>query len=239
MSYVKNISNYYMTNVFRIHIILIAVILLIHVLASIAVDNLLGPEREAGIISFIVFIWVFSMGLVIFPPNFEYLLSQGISRKKFFMTTVFNLAVFAAVCAILVMIYYAVTLQTVQSSSNMVIYEAIYHNQNLLAMVVWEFTILFMLGMAGWTVSLIVYVSSRKIRISIITGLAILVPLLITLNNVTDRAITVALGKFIKIILGFSSHSPDSYTAAGSLLAIAVILGGVIFLILRRAQVRN
>ena len=76
MGYIVSISRYYIRNGFTIYLTLVAVLLLLHIIASILVDTLLGPARDAGIITPLVLFSSLGLGIVIFPASFYPLISR-------------------------------------------------------------------------------------------------------------------------------------------------------------------
>jgi len=119
------------------------------------------------------------------------------------------------------------------------IYEAMYRNQSIAGLLVWEFAALIFLGMLGWFIRLVYYVSGRKTRFGVSIAPFVIVPLLILFNVLSDGKIFNAIGNFLKTIMGLSSVNPNPYIGMVSMLLLAVILSGPIFLLLRRTQVRD
>jgi hypothetical protein len=239
MGDIIKISRYYLTNPYRLYFILVAGALLLHLAASMAVDTFVGPERDAGAVGFFVLCAGCIIGAATFAPSFRYLLSQGISRKKFFVATGVSTAAMSVICAIMVMIYFGITLHAVQTTGFIVIYEGMYHDTNLFKMVVWESAALFFLGMLGWLISLVYYRLGTIARMAVFGGLVGLWILLASLNNITDGSILRHLVEFLKTVLGFDSAVANPFIAVLSFVTFGLILFGCNFLLIRRAQITN
>lgn len=240
MSNVLKISSYYMLNSYRKNILIITAILILHIIVSVMVDTLVSPSRDAGgLVADLVLVWVFAISVSTFPSSYEYLLSQGISRKKFFIGTVTSLAVISAAGSLMVMVYYGISEQVIQTTGTLLIYEGLYHDPNLLRLVLWEFAALFMLGILGWLISLIYYMSGRIARIIVTVSPVVLWIVLVSLNRILDGVISDGFRDFLKTVLGFTSSPSNPFTGAFSLFVFAIILCVPVFLLLRRCQVRN
>jgi hypothetical protein len=240
MEYLTKIIRYYLVNSFRLYIILTVVILLVHLIASILVDQFLGPEREAGIAEPAVLICGFILGVSAFAPSFRYLLSQGISRQRFIICSGVSLILVSIILAILVMIYYAVSLRAFYSHGFLTIFEGIYHNQNLLSLVVWEFAAILLLVVLGWLIRLIYYKSGRMTRAASVFSPVVLWIAITSLNSMTNGEFLYSLRKFLSTILGYTTTAtlyPNPYIASLSFLVIVIIMYGAVFLLTRRAQV--
>lgn len=239
MAYLRKIPWYYLVNSFRLYIILTALILLIHLVASVLVDQFLGPEREAGIAEPAVLICGFILGVSAFTPSFRYLLSQGISRKRFIISSGVSLILVSVILAILVMIYYAISLRAFYSPGILTIFEGMYHSQNLLSFVVWEFAAILMLVVLGWLTRLIYYKSGPIARASFVLSPVVLWIAITSINSMTNGELIYSLGRFLRTILGFSTATiyPNPYIASLSFLVIVLIVYGLVFLLTRRTQV--
>ncbi|MBN2238920.1 MAG: hypothetical protein JW712_04025 [Dehalococcoidales bacterium] len=236
MTAVLRISRYYLMNNTRLYIFITAALLLLHIIASKMVDVFVGVEREAGIITPLVLVAAWATGATIFPSSFRYLSSQGISRKTYWLMTWLNLAVTSLICALLVAIYYAIMSSTVVSIGSITLYEGIYHTNNIAGLIVWEFSALFLLATIAWLERVIAYRTGRLIRI--IIGVAFVIGwILLAYFNSATGAFLQAVGEFFTRILGLYGAVPNPYIAVLTFLAIAVVLSGIIFLLIRRAPI--
>lgn len=240
MSHIIKISSYYILNSFMKNILIIASLLLLHIVVSVMVDTLVSPSRDAGgLVADLVLVWVFALSVSTFPSSYEFLLSQGVSRKNFFIGTFTSLAIISAVGSLLVMIYFGISDQVIQTTGTLLIYEGLYHDPNLLKLALWEFAALFMLSILGWLISLIYYMSGRITRIVVSVSPVIIWIVLVSLNRILDGVISDGFREFARTILGFTSSPPNPFTGAVSLFVFAIILCVPVFILLRRSQLRN
>jgi hypothetical protein len=86
---------------------------------------------------------------------------------------------------------------------------------------------------------MIYYVSGRITRLIVSAAPFVIGPLLVLFNELADGAIAHAIGRFLSAVMGLSFSTPNPYIGIASMIAAAVILGGPIFLLLRRAQVKD
>lgn len=236
MSTITKTVKFHFINLFNLQIIICIAVLLLHLLISVAVINLVSGSDRAGVNDFIVMCWIFIMCLVIFAPSFKYMLSQGISRKRFFLAMSSNIILLAVILALLSTIFYIITLKV---ANVWMIYELIYRDQSILGILVWEFAALLFLGALAWLIRLAYYVSDLRAKLLVSIIPFVLVSLLILFNALADGAIGRAIWVFIKTVMGLSHTDPNPYIGMASMLAAAVIIGGPTFLLLRRAQVKD
>jgi len=236
MGIALKITKMYFVTLYNVQIVTCAAVLLLHLLISVAVLRLAHTGGPAGINDGIVMCYLIILGMVIFTPSFKYLLSQGISRKRFFIVMTLNIILLAVIFSLLSGIFYMITLKV---ANVWMIYELIYNDRSISGILVWEFAALLFLGMLGWFIRLVYYVSSRNTKLVVSIAPFVLVSLLILFNAFVDGAIGRALWEFLKMVMGLSSVSPNPYIGMACLLAAAVILGGPVFLLLRRAQIND
>jgi hypothetical protein len=159
MGNILKITKLHFVSLFQLQIIICCAVLLLHLLISVAVLRLADTKGPAGVGDFIGLIWVLIIGMIFFIPSFKYTLSQGISRKTFFLGGSLSITMIAAILAVLVTIFYAINLKV---SNVWMIYDLIYHDQGLVGLVVWEFATFLFFGMLGWFIRLVYYISSRN-----------------------------------------------------------------------------
>jgi len=236
MGSITRTIRFHFVNILNLQIIICIAVLFLHLLISVAVIHLVTKEGRAGVNDIIVMCWMFIMFLVIFNPSLRYILSQGISRKRFFLAMSLNIALLAAILALLSTIFYIISLKV---ANVWMIYELIYHNQSIPGILVWEFAALLFLGVLGWFIRLVYYVSDLRTKLLVSILPFVLASLLILFNALVNGAIGHAIWQFLKTVMGFSYTDPNPYIGMVSMLVAAVILSGAIFLLLRRAQVKD
>jgi hypothetical protein len=121
----------------------------------------------------------------------------------------------------------------------MMIYEFIYPSHNVLNILVWEFAGLLFLGMLGWFIRLIYYQSDRNTKLIVTFVPFVVISLLIFFNVLVDGAIGRGVWEFLKAIMGLTVSRPNSYIGAASMLVAGIIMGGPIYLLQRRAQIKD
>ena len=223
-------------NLFNVQIIIATAVLLFHLLLSFTIINLVSLNGTAGSNDVIVMVWIFVLGLVVFSPSFKYLLAQGMSRRRYFTVMSLSITLFAAAAALLSTIFYAINLKVAKV---MMIYEFMYPNHNVFIILVWEFAALVFLGMLGLLIRLIYYQSDRNTKLIVIFAPFVAVSLLIFFNILVDGAIGHGIWEFLKVVMGFTFSIPNAFIGAASMTAAAVILGVPVYLMLRRAQIKD
>jgi hypothetical protein len=236
MNTITKAIRFHFVNLFNMQLIVAVAVLLFHMLLSITIINLVTIKGTAGSNDIIVMVWVFVLGLVIFTPSFKYLLSQGMSRRRFFTSMSASIALLAAAFALLSTIFYAVNLKVAKV---LMVYELLYKDRTIFNVLVWEFAALLFLGILGWLIRLIYYQSDRNTKLIVTFTPFAAVSLLIFFNVLADGGIGRGVWEFLKAVMGFSAASPNPYIGTVSMLTAAIILGGPIFLLLRRAQIRD
>jgi hypothetical protein len=236
MSSILKITKFHFLAVLKWQIVSCLAVLLINLLISAAVIKLTQTTHAAGTNDMIAMVYMFVLGIVIFSPAFKYVLYIGVSRRRFFLAMGLNIVLLAIIFAILVMIIYV---SSQKIANEWTLYTLIYRDQNILGMLVWEFAIMLFLGVLGWFIRLVYYVSNRNTQLIISIAPIILISLLILFNALADGGIGQAFWEFLKTVMGFSTNIPNPYIGTVSMLAAAVILGVPIFLLLRRAQIKD
>ena len=236
MSTLTKAIRFHFINLFNMQLIVAVAVLLFHLLLSITIINLVVIKGTAGSNDIIVMVWVFVLGLVIFTPSFKYLLSQGMSRRRFFLALSVSMALLAAAFAVLSTIFYAISLKVAKV---MMIYDFIYPNHNIFSVLVWEFAVLLFLGMLGWFIRMVYYQSDRKTKFIVTFAPFVAVSLLIFFNALADGRIGRGVWEFLKVVMGLTMTSPNPYIGMASMIAGAVVIGGPIYLLLRRAQIKD
>jgi hypothetical protein len=240
MSGVLKITKYHLLTLFRTQISIYVAVLLLNVVISIVVTRLVtarSPETNAtaGSLDPVALIWIFILGILFFPVSFKFMLAHGISRKRFFLAGIFSVAIMAVIWALVVALFIVISRRF---TSIWAVYELLYRNLSFVSLVVWEFAALFLLAVLGWFIYVIYYVSNRKTQFAISAVPFVIGPLLALFNVLTDGRLFHSIGRFFINVMGFASDVPDPYVSIASMLILAIILSGGIFLLVRRAQIR-
>jgi len=236
MSRILKIARFHLSNLFYTQTFIFAGVIVLNILISLAVTNSVENSTTAGSIDPIGMVWIFILGITFFSDSFKYLISNGVSRRRFFYSSVLSLAALAALWSVLIVFFVGISRLF---TDLWVVFELLYRGQGVWSMLLWEFAILFMLAVLGWFFCLIYYVSSRRTRSLITVAPFILGPLLVLSNIMTEGRVFDALGRFIITSMGFGSSTPNPFIAILSLLIAAAVLCGANFLLVRRAQIRD
>jgi hypothetical protein len=236
MSDVIKITKLHFLALFDWQIASCAGVLLLNLLISVAVTRLTDTGNPAGAGDFIALLWMPIMGLIFFSPSFRYALSRGMTRRRFFLAGALSLAALAAALAILVTVFYLINLEV---ANIWMLYQIIYRNGSLPGLIIWELAALLFSGMLGWFVRMVYYVSNRPTRLIVSITPFFLAALAVLFNALAGGGIGRATWDFGKAVMGQSSGGSAPYIGAASLLAAAAILGGAVFLLLRRAQLTD
>lgn len=236
MSNALKITKYFSLNTFKVFLMVIAATLLVHIVASVLVDTLVGSEREAGIVSPLVLMGGFVVGTMVFPAPFRYLSSQGVSRQDYWLSTGFNLAVVSFTTALLVIIYQVIISHTASLLGPVTIFGGMYRNQTLLSMFLWEFSALLFLSTLGWFDRVVAYRSGPKVMIALYAVPVIGIILLGIFNN--GGTLADSMLEFFARIFGIYPV-PNPYTGILTLVVLTAVLFGLLYFLLRRAQVTD
>ena len=195
-----------------------------------------GSNVKIGSIDIVALIWIFILGTSFFKPSFKFMLSNGVSRKRFFVANINCFAIIAAVWSI------AVTLLSIISrryTNIIVLYETLYNNLNGLSFAIWMFAAFFMLAILGWFINIIYYRSGKGLKLFISFSMFAIGPLLLLFDILTSGLIFKGIAQFFIITMGFSSDFPNSYIATLSMLIFAIVLCSFNFLLIRKAQIQD
>ena len=216
-------------------------IIVLNIMISLVVSHFMqseidGSNVSVGSIDIVAFIWIFILGIGFFKPSFKYMLSNGISRKKFFLASIQCFLIVAAGWSI------AITLLTIISrryTNIFMLYELLYKNLSALSLIAWMFAAFFLLSIFGWFINLIYYRSGSRVKLLISFFMFALAPLLLFFNIISSGIIFNAMAQFFIVTMGFSTNFPNPYIGTLSMLIFAMIICGFNFLLIRKAQVKE
>lgn len=211
-------------------------ILISFVVSHFMLSEIDGSNVSVGSIDIVAFIWIFILGIGFFKPSFKYMLSNGISRKKFFFANIHCFLIVAAGWSITVML---LTIISRRYTNIFMLYETLYKNLNALSLTVWMFAAFFLLAILGWFINIIYYRSGNKLKLLISFVLFAISPLLIFFNILSSGKIFSAMAEFFIVTMGFSSSLPNPYIGTLSMLILASIFCVFNFLLIRKAQVKD
>lgn len=178
-------------------------------------------------------IFLFVLGLNLFKTSFKFLSANGVTRRRFFRENTLAIMIIAALLTIIDTIMGA-TFKLLGHYQPL--YEQIYGNITLLNGIVWAFAYYLTAIMLGWFITMLYYRSSSLLKIVISISPAIVFIGLTYLNRIWGHVFSTIGQFFIKF---WSINNLNSYVAARNLLLFTVLLGGLVFLLMRRAPVKD
>lgn len=182
----------------------------------------------------VTLVFLFICGLNSFKESFKFSSANGVSRKRYFRESLLALVGTAALAALIELV---LPLISQAFTRHEMLYVTLYRNTNLLAAAVWTFALFFGASLLGWLISLIYYRCNSLMKIVVSLSPVYVTALMIWLNRQTGGKIFVAIGDLISFFWGIADS--NSYVAVLNFLVISILFSGLIFLLLRRAPVKE
>lgn len=179
-------------------------------------------------------IFLFVLGLNSFKESFKFSSANGVSRKRYFRESLLALAGIAALAALIESL---LPLVSHSFTRHEMLYMTIYKNTGLLAASAWTFALYYFVLITGWLINLVYYRSSSSIKLLFSLSPVFIILLLIGLNKLAGGSVFIAIGNFISFYWGITDS--NSYVAVLNLLATALLFSGLIFLLMRKAPVKE
>jgi hypothetical protein len=179
-------------------------------------------ETTSGIIALII-------GLALFISNFHVVLANGVSRKTFLLVNLPAAGLAAAALALfnlVVVLVHGLFWPIILTSG------FFYPQAGVIELFLLQLALYFLLIVAGWFIALAYYRSSVPVRWAISLSPAVGFALLEVLNAQTRGETFFAIDRSLQAV----TATPISATL--SWLALAAVLFGAVFLLIRRAPVR-
>jgi hypothetical protein len=188
--------------------------------------------------SSMIFIFVVSL---IFAESFKMLQQNGCSRKTIFLSFVYSTIILAVVMAVVDSLT-AMLMDIITSnyeSGFFQIYQARYQSmrsaQHFFEGLLWYVTAYVMMGAIGFFITNLYYRMGKLLKVLVSVGVPVFfVIILPILSNLTGGAIYEGIKNFFDFAWGFS-HGFNPYFSMVSASIFSVILGGLAFLLIRRA----
>lgn len=218
-----------------LHIFINIGVIILNIIIAVIVTNSASEEGAgSGSIDGIFITWMLVLGITFFTSSFKFALLNGVSRKTFFLSGLITLTAFSfalsIICALFIILAESV-------ATTFTIYTLMY-GKNILGMFVWLFTLGIFLAMLGWFIICVFYRTNKKQRL-IIGGALLLFPALyILVHYLTDGALGRNVVRFLIKIIGYGGV-PNPYIAAVSFIVLSIILCAGVFLLVRRAGIRE
>ncbi len=179
-------------------------------------------EPIAGIFAMLI-------GLVLFIPNFRVALANGISRKTFLLANLPSALLYAVAFSIFNLIVVLIYGRFLPIS---ILSTMIYFHISWAEILIIQSALYILMVVVGWFITLAYYRSSVPVKWAIsILPLALL--LIIQQDNARGQAITNEIRNYLSVTM------LTPYRATASMLAYAVILCGLVYLLIRRAPLKD
>lgn len=217
-----------------IHIIINVAVMVLNTVIAVIVTRNAGNATGSGSLDSIFYIWIFVIGITFFG-SFKFALVNGVSRNTYYWSSVITVVCFAFVLSIVSGLF-VVLIESVATTYT--IFTLLY-GKNVLGMFVTMFAAGIFFAMLGWFISCVFYRTYRKQRLIIAAALLIIPAVFILINYYTGGALGTSLFRFMKNIMGFGMAAPNPYIASASLVTMGIILCAAIYLLVRRAGIRE
>lgn len=177
-------------------------------------------------------IFILLISLIFFSIQFKVVLSNGVSRKTFFWA---NLASFVVISAGFALFITLVTLAHLPFGQMTLISQSLYTGANLMDATFLQIALYFLVAVSGWLIHLAYYRSGTLLR-----WIISLAPFGLLWAVISSGRSSGILWETLVALAGFANHdAPQVYTAVLSLVGAAALLSGVIYLLLRRAPLKE
>ena len=175
-------------------------------------------------------IFVFIVGLILFIPHFKVALANGVSRKTFLLANLPAAILLAAVLSI----FNLIVVQVHNLFWPIIFVSELYFPQiHWAGLLILQFGLYLLLIVSGWFITLAYYRSSAPVKWTISLAPFVLYGLLKVVNAWMGEVIFTSVREYIRWSMIDPSH------VAVPCMAYAAILCGLVYLLLRRAPLKD
>lgn len=217
----------------RYYLIITMVWIFLGVLVNVWLHNS-GNDAKMGGLETSTVVFVFIAGLNCFKANYKFMSANGVSRKRFFRGNMLSLLGIAGLATIIDTVLAFVFRSFMNYHQT---YEQLYRNTNVFNGMVWLFFIYTAAITLGWLITMLYYRSGKQLKLVISFAPAVLLIGLGVLNGLVGGSIFSAIVRFTVGFWGLKSM--NSYVAALNLSLFTALLGTFIFLLVRKAPIKN
>ena len=215
--------------ILKINSLILLGILLLNFVLGIVLKSM---QETGGSIDPITFIFALVAGFAL-QETFPYALYNGVSRKSFFSASIFAVVVTTIAWTALTVI---LTLLSRAFAANIILYDTIYQS-GVFAMAIWYFAAILCLIASGWFFTVLASVLTKRAKLFLIGGAAVLAPLIILLDHVTGGVILM-LQKFVLLLFGVWNTTVSPYLSAGMFFLLSCVLLSFTWVIIRRKELK-
>lgn len=176
-------------------------------------------------------VFIFILGLSSFTSSFKFTQANGVSRRRFHLSTTISLVVLAALLAGVDTLVTQLLKQLVDYQGMM---EQLYRTDLVLPDFIWSFALYAFTAFTGWMIVLTYYRCSKSQRT--LVSVLLLVPGLAYFSSCTNGAVGRAIISFLVVVLGLSG-TPNPYIASLSFMVGTVVVASLSILLIRRITI--
>jgi hypothetical protein len=177
-------------------------------------------------------IFILLISLLFFSNQFKVMLGNGVSRKSFFWANITTLAAISAAFALFVTL---VTLAHLPFEPMTLLSQSLYIRSSLFDVSIFQLTAYFLLAILGWFIHLAYYRSGTAMR-----WVISLAPFFLLWILISEMGRSGVFWDLLTALMGFSdSTTPNPFIGSLSILALASLLSGVVYLLIRRAPLKD
>lgn len=212
-------------------------------LTSILAMSLSPLEITMGGLESASMIFIFIIGLI-FAESFKMLLQNGCSRKTIFLSFVYSIIAIATLMALVDSVNgLLMKLVTDYESGFFQLYRVRYQSYGQALQVfeglLWNVTAYVMLAMVGLFITSLYYRMNKLLKVLVSVGVpAFFIIALPIIDTLADGAIYLGMRNFFNFAWGYN-HGFNPYFSMVSTTLFSIILGGLAYLLMRRAIVKE
>jgi len=179
-------------------------------------------------------IFIFIAGLNCFKENFKFMMANNVSRKSFYYGNALALLTVAASMA-LVDLFLHLILSAIMPYESA--FSQIYHFQNYWIQFIWTFALYADFVFLGWMVNLVYYRSNYTMKILVSISPVIVFALFQYIQQKIKAVIGIEIVSFLE--KGLKNLFTNPYIAAINFVIAILIIASMVFLLIRRAPVKE
>lgn len=180
-------------------------------------------------------IFIFVSGLNCFKSNFKFMLSNNVSRKRFYIGNIIALVSVAAFMALVDAILHN-ALSLFLPYKSMVL--QLYNNNSFFGGLLWSFGLNTLLVCLGWFITMLYYRCNKVMKIIVSIAPIPVIALFRYINRLSDGLVSKAVADFLYKALGFA-YNNNVYVGALGFLVGAAAITAICFLLIRNTIVKD
>ena len=218
------------------YLFIITGILLFNLLIAVLITSLDNTgESGSGSLDSVTLVHSFILGIVFFYSTFKFALLNGVSRRTYYLSSLLYLVIYSFFFTVIT----SITIVIAEAVTNTFTIYSLMYGYNFISMFIWLFLACLFFELLGWLISCVFYRTYKKARLIISVSLLLVIPIFVFINYLSNRAFGISVLNFISAIFGFNSAIPNPFIAMVTLLVLSLILAGSIFLLVRKAGIRE